>query len=187
MREISLHILDVVQNSIEAGASRVVITVDQDTARDCLTVDIADNGRGMDPETAGRVTDPFVTTRTTRRVGLGLPLLAAAARQSGGTLTVASTKGEGTRVTATFGLTNIDRPPLGDMTSTVTCLLAANPSLDLEYRHRCDGREFHLAAADLRARLGEVGLSEPEVVSFVRDYIDEGLRQVCGKAGSLLP
>ncbi len=187
MKEISLHILDAVQNSIEAGATRVVVTVDQDTARDLLTVDIADNGRGMDPETARWVTDPFVTTRTTRRVGLGLPLLAATARQSGGTLTVVSAKGEGTRVTATFRLTNIDRPPLGDMSSTVACLLAANPSLDIEYSHRCDGREFRLASADLRAGLGEVSLSEPPVYAFIRDYVDAGLLQACGKPGSLLP
>ncbi len=187
MKEISLHILDVVQNSLEAGATRVTIDVNEDRASDILSVAIADNGRGMPPELAARVTDPFVTTRKTRRVGLGLPLFAATARQTGGTLTVGSTEGEGTQVTATFGLSNIDRPPLGDMATTLACLLVANPSLDLEYRHRSGGREFIFRAAEFRERLDGVSFSNPAIYGALRDYIDAGVLQASGSRGTLLP
>jgi len=177
VKEISLHVLDVIQNSIEAGATRVLIDVIEDQARDLLSVVIADNGRGMSPDLVARVTDPFVTTRTTRRVGLGLPLLADSARQSGGTLTVASAEGEGTQVTATFGLSSIDRPPLGDMATTVGCVLAANPSLDVDYRHRSGEREFVFRTADIRERLDGVSFSDPAVYGFIREYIDGGVRR----------
>jgi len=180
VKDLSLHIMDLVQNSIAAGASRVTITVTQDSARDSLTVDIADNGRGMAPEMVEQVTDPFVTTRTTRKVGLGLPLFAATARQSGGGLIVESAVGKGTTVRVTMRLGHIDRPPLGDMSSTVACLLAANPSLDLEYRHHCDGRSFTLAAADLRRVLDGVSLSSPLVFPSVRELVESGIREACG-------
>lgn len=186
MKEISLHILDAVQNSIEAGATRVTIDVAEDAAKDILSVAIADNGRGMSPELVAKVTDPFVTTRTTRRVGLGLPLFAATARQTGGTLTVRSTEGEGTKVTAVLGLRSIDRPPLGDMTTTLACLLAANPSLDLEYRQRSGEHEFVFRTADLQEKLGGASLSDPTVYGFIREYIDVGLFQAFGNQDNVL-
>ncbi|HCJ10207.1 MAG TPA: ATP-binding protein [Clostridiales bacterium] len=178
MKEIALHVLDIVQNSIEAGATRVAVTVTEDTERDLLTVEIVDNGRGMPPDVARAATDPFVTTRRTRPVGLGLPLLALAARQSGGSLTVDSRPGEGTRVLVTFRSGHVDRPPLGDMALTLACLMAANPTLDLDYVHVRDGREFRVSAADLRSRLDGVGLGNPAVFAFVRDYIGAKIREV---------
>lgn len=180
MKEISLHILDAVRNSIEAGATRVAVTVTADSARDTLTVDIVDNGRGLDPAALRRVTDPFYTTRKTRRVGLGLSLFAATARLSGGRLEVVSAPGQGTRVTATMRLGHIDRPPLGDIATTLACLLAANPSLELEYTHRADGREFALKAGDLWSGPGETSARSAAVFSCVRDLIDAGLRDKCG-------
>jgi len=183
VKEISLHILDIVQNSIEAGATRVAIAVTADSQRDLLTVAIADNGRGMPPNMVAKVTDPFVTTRATRRVGLGLPLLAATARQSGGTLTVASAEGEGTKVTATFGLGNIDRPPLGDMATTLACLLAANPSLELEYRHRAGGPEFRFGATEFRGKLDGVSFSSPVVYRVVKEHVAAGVREAQSKGG----
>ncbi len=184
MKEIALHVLDIVQNSIEAGATRVAVTVTEDTERDLLTVEIVDNGRGMPPDVTGAATDPFVTTRRTRPVGLGLPLLALAARQSGGSLRVDSRPGEGTRVLATFGLGHIDRPPLGDMALTLACLMAANPTLDLDYVHVRDGREFRVSSADLRSRLDGVSLGNPAVFAFVRDYIRAGIREVSNAGGT---
>lgn len=182
MREIALHVLDIVQNSIEAGATRVAVTVTEDTGLDLLKVEVADNGRGMPPDVARAVTDPFVTSRRTRPVGLGLPLFVLAARQSGGSLTIDSRPGEGTRVLATFGLGHVDRPPLGDMGLTLACLMAANPTLDLDYVHLCGGREFRLSSADLRSRLDGLSLGNPAVFAFVRDYIRAGIRAV-SKAG----
>lgn len=188
MKEIALHILDAVQNSIEAGATRVTIDVREDQPKDTLSVAIADNGRGMAPEFAAKAAaDPFVTTRTTRRVGLGLPLFAATARQSGGALTVGSAEGEGTTVSATFGLSNIDRPPLGDMATTLACLLAANPSLDLQYRHRSGEREFVFRAADFMEELGGASFSNPVIYGLVKDRIDAGVFEACGKRGTSLP
>lgn len=176
MKEISLHIMDLAQNSIAAGADRVTISLTRDSVRDIMTVDIADNGRGMPPDVVRQITDPFYTTRTTRKVGLGIPLFALTAHQCGGGLTVESAVGEGTRVTATLKLGHIDRPPVGDMATTVACLLAANPTLDLEYRHSCDGKEFSVTAAELRRTLDGVSLASPVLFGPVRDYIESGLR-----------
>ncbi len=187
MKEISLHILDIVQNSVEAGATRISITVTEDPAADTMTVAIADNGRGMPPELAATAADPFVTTRTTRRVGLGLPLLAATARQSGGELSVASVRGEGTTVTAVFGLSNIDRPPLGDMATTIACILAANPALDLEFRHKSATGDYVFRAAEFREEHGGESFSNPVVYGRVRDRIDAGVYEASGRRGIALP
>jgi anti-sigma regulatory factor (Ser/Thr protein kinase) len=186
VKEISLHILDVVQNSIEAGATRVSIEVIVAPQKDLLSVVIADNGRGMSSDLASKVTDPFVTTRTSRRVGLGLPLFAATARQSGGDLKVTSSEGEGTRVLATFGLRNIDRPPLGDMATTLACLLVANPLLDLDYRHGSEGREFAFSATGLRRKFEGVSLSSPAAYSLIREHIEAGIRKA-GQDGDCSP
>jgi len=180
VKEIALHVLDVVQNCIEAGAKRVSITVDEDLAAGVLTVDVADDGQGIDPDKLETVMDPFTTTRTTRRVGLGLPLLAATARQSGGNLTIDSTPGRGTRVRATFRLDHIDRPPLGDMATTLACLMAANPSLGLDYRHCCDGRVFEVSSEDFSRHLDGVSLSYPGVYRFIRDYLVSGIGDLPG-------
>ncbi|MDR1093080.1 MAG: ATP-binding protein, partial [Clostridiales bacterium] len=135
MRELSLHILDIVQNSIGAGAKTVRIGVAADTARDCLTIIIADDGKGMTKEFAENVTDPFTTTRTTRKVGMGLALFKAAAEDSGGSLKIESELGKGTTVTAVFGLSSIDRVPLGDLAGTMITLIRGAPDVDyvLEY------------------------------------------------------
>ena len=130
MEDLSLHILDIVENSIGAKASRVKIKVDEDTQKDLLMIEIEDNGRGMDGETVKKVLDPFFTTRTTRRVGLGLPLLDQATRESGGDIEIESKVGRGTRVRASFGYSHIDRKPMGDIGATLTILIAGNPEVD---------------------------------------------------------
>jgi len=186
VKEISLHIMDIVQNSVEAGATKVSIGVDVDSGRDLLTITVSDNGRGMDSEMTRRVTDPFVTSRTTRRVGLGLSLLKDTARQTGGRLEVLSAEGEGTRVIATLGLSHIDRPPLGDIASTLACLIAANKSIDIDYHHACDGREFSVRTEELRSRLSGVSLADPLVFCFVREYAEQGISQLCSTTPSLL-
>ena len=116
MRELSLNVLDIAQNSIAAGASLTEITVEEDTAADRVVIIVKDDGRGMTPEQVRRVSDPFYTTRTTRKVGMGIPLFRMAAEMAGGGLTIDSTPGVGTTVTASFVRSHIDRMPLGDMT-----------------------------------------------------------------------
>jgi anti-sigma regulatory factor (Ser/Thr protein kinase) len=138
MQDLSLHILDILENSIAASASRIEIELEEDTRRDLLCLEIRDNGRGMDAQTRKRALDPFFTTKTTRRVGLGLPLLAQAARESGGTLQIASQPGQGTLVKAVFQLSHPDRKPLGDIAETLRTILSGRPELDLQFQYKRD-------------------------------------------------
>jgi 3',5'-nucleoside bisphosphate phosphatase len=138
MEDLSLHILDIVGNSIAASATRIKIVIVEDTQKDLLSLEIQDDGKGMDAETRERALDPFFTTRTTRRVGLGLPLLAQAARETGGTIELASASGEGTTVKAVFQLSHPDRRPLGDIAETLRTIVGARPDLDLEFEYKKD-------------------------------------------------
>lgn len=173
MRELALHVLDVVENSLRAGASLVEITVEEDSRADTLVITVRDDGEGMDEETLARALDPFFTTKTTRRVGLGLSLFREAARRTGGELEVRSTRGHGTTVVARFGRSHVDRQPLGDMASTVQAALAQNPRVDIVYLHRVDGEEYLFDTRHLRALLEDVPLNAPEVLSLVGSLIRE--------------
>mgnify|MGYP005838329661 CR=1 FL=1 len=175
MRELSLHILDLVQNSLEAGATRVRLEIGEDLRADRLVIRVADNGRGMDEELRRRVLDAFTTTRTTRRVGLGLPLLAAAAEHCNGGVTVESAPGKGTVVTATFQHSHIDRAPLGNMVATLMTILTANPAVRLEYAHRVDEREFRFDTQEIKEQLGDVPLTYGPVLQWIREFIAENL------------
>lgn len=151
MEDLSLHILDIVENSIRAKASRIMIKVMEDIEKDFLTIEIRDNGQGIDEETIKKVLDPFFTTKTTRKVGLGLPLLSQAARESGGDVQIESEVGRGTRVKATFGYSHIDRKPLGNMEATLRALIAGNPEIDFIYEHKKGELEYHLDTKGIRA------------------------------------
>lgn len=180
MQEISLNILDIAQNSVAAKARVVAVTVDERTAEDRLTVEIRDDGAGMTPEQVARVTDPFYTTRKTRRVGLGVPFFKMAAELSGGSFDIRSQKGVGTTVTAEFVLGSIDRMPLGDVNQTVSTLIFCNPDIDFVYTRRKDGREFTLDTRELRGVLAGVPLNNPEVGGWIREYLGENEEAVCG-------
>lgn len=180
MREISMHILDIVQNSVSAGASLVTVDVLEDAEDDLLTVRIEDNGKGMSPEFAHAVLDPFVTTRTTRKVGLGLPMLAQAAEQAGGSLAIWSQVGVGTTVTATFKHSSIDRPPLGDMAGTVMAIAVCNPGMDFVYNHVRGAKSFTLDTREVKAILEDLPLNHPDVAGFIRDYVEQGERELAG-------
>ncbi len=178
MQELSLNVLDVAENSVRADASLVEITVEEDTAAGWLTIVIRDNGRGMTPEQVQTVIDPFYTTRTTRKVGLGVPFFRMAAQLSGGDLTIQSRVGEGTAVTATFGLTNIDRMPLGDINGTIATLVQCNPGIDWLYTRRKDGREMVMDTRQFREVLEDMPLDSPEVLGFLRDYLAENTAEL---------
>ena len=173
MRELSLNVLDIAQNSISAGATLTEIVVRENTAEKTLLIGIYDNGRGMTPEQAERVTDPFFTTRTTRKVGMGIPLFKLAAEQTGGTFTITSELGVGTKVEAFFKTDSVDFTPLGDMASTITAIVCMNEDKDFVYTRNIDGREFTFKSADIKKILEGVPLSEPSVMSWVEDYIRE--------------
>lgn len=180
MRELSLHILDIVQNSIAAGASRIVVAVESSTGSNALKIRVSDDGRGMEPEFAAKVRDPFVTTRTVRRIGLGIPMLAAASESCGGGVAIDSRPGEGTSLQADFELNHIDRAPMGDIAGTMVTVIAANPEVAVRYEHRVDGRGFVLDTDEIKAQLEDVPISDPAVVRWIREYITEGISNVGG-------
>ena len=171
MRELSLHILDALENSMEAGATSIELTIDEDLIADRLTITVGDNGRGMSETELARVFDPFFTTRSTRHVGLGIPLFKAAAERCNGGLTISSQLGEGTTLEAAFQHSHIDRAPLGDITGTLLAVILSGSSCDLHYVHRVDGQEFEFDTADIRAELEEVPLTHPAVRKWLQALI----------------
>ncbi|MFR7766471.1 MAG: ATP-binding protein [Lachnospiraceae bacterium] len=178
MKEISLNILDVAQNSLRANATEINILVFFDTAADRLTVSIKDNGCGMSQEFVSRVLDPFTTTRTTRRVGP--PLFRQSALEAGGDFSIESREGKGTEVSAWFRTSHIDRMPLGDLAGTVTTLLNANDSVRYILVYRVDDREFVFDTEQAKKILQDVPLSAPEVAAFLEDYIKQGINSTNG-------
>jgi anti-sigma regulatory factor (Ser/Thr protein kinase) len=173
LRELVLHILDLAENSMAAGATRVTIDVIEEARADRLTIRVADNGRGMEADHAARVADPFVTSRTTRRVGLGLPFLKQAAELCNGALTIDSAQGVGTIVTATFRSSHIDRMPMGDLPGTILTLVVGNPQVDFAYRHVVNDKTFEFDTRPIKKELGEVALSEPSVIGYLKDALKE--------------
>lgn len=178
MPEISLNILDVAQNSVRANASLIEISVIADRKKDTLTVIIKDDGCGMTDAQLSQVTDPFYTTRTTRKVGLGLPFFQFAAQTTGGTFDIRSSLGKGTVITAVFCLSNIDRMPLGDMTGTMHALITLNTGIDFLYTYTVDEHSFSLDTRQLKEILGNISLKTPEVSAYIRDYLQENKGEV---------
>ncbi len=172
MKEVSLHLLDIAQNSVTAGARHIDLSLTENAKCECQLT-IKDDGKGMDPEFLAAVTDPFTTTRTTRKVGMGLPLLRLMAEQTGGCLSIESKVGQGTVVTARFEGGHIDCPPLGDMPSTVALLIQGAPEVEWTYCHTTPAGSFTLDTRELRSVLGDVPLSEPDVVRWIIEYLQE--------------
>ena len=173
MKELSLHILDIVQNSVAAGAKFITLDLIEDVNTDLLEFSIKDDGCGMTEETLKKVTDPFTTGRTTRRVGLGIPLLKAAAELTGGGLELTSEPGVGTTVTARFVYDSIDRQPLGNMAETMLGLITSYENIDFVYYHRVNEKEFTIDTREIKGILGEVSLNEPEVVLWLSGFLNE--------------
>jgi hypothetical protein len=178
MLELSMHILDIAQNSLAAGANRIEIRIGEDWTEDVLRIEVRDNGRGMSPEAVARVTDPFFTSRTTREVGLGLSLFKEAAERCEGGLEIHSEEGKGTAVAARFRLDHFDRAPLGDMAETMEVLIAANPEVEFTYEHQVNGQTYSLETREMKEVLGPVGIDDPAVLGFIRQDIQLGLKKI---------
>jgi|WetSurMetagenome_2_1015567.scaffolds.fasta_scaffold20016_3 hypothetical protein len=176
MKDISYHILDIAQNSIHAGASVTGITIAEDSMKGTLTLSISDNGCGMKRNQLKQVLDPFYTTSTTKKVGLGLPLLKQNAEMTNGEFSLESESGKGTVVTAVFNNRHIDMIPVGDLASTFRTLISANPNKDFVYRHSKDDHEFTMHTAEIRENLDGISLGTKEVLDFISDYIKENLQ-----------
>ncbi len=177
MKELSLNILDVAENSVKAGATLTqILLTEQDNV---LTLEIIDDGCGMDADTVRSVTDPFYTTRTTRKVGMGIPLLKLACEQTGGNLTISSVTeaddpvNHGTHVTATFNTDHIDFTPIGDVSSSILTLIQGHPDTDFVFHHQKGDQSVDLDTRQLREVLEDVPLNSYDVMSWISEYLQE--------------
>lgn len=175
MKDLSLHILDIAQNSTRAKASLVEIFIAVDTSTGVLSLSIRDNGTGMPESLVKMVDDPFVTTRTTRKVGLGIPLLKQRALQCEGSFVISSKVGEGTSISATFKLDNIDTPPLGDIAGVIAMLASGHPSIDFVYTHIYNEKSYVFDTREVKEVLGSTPINEPSIVIFLKQMISENL------------
>jgi hypothetical protein len=171
MEDISLHVLDIAENSINAGATLVQIRIDENRDEDLFSVTIEDNGRGIPKEHLADVLNPFYSTRTTRKIGLGLSLLAQSARETGGDISIRSLENKGTVVDAYFRPSHIDMRPLGDIAETMIVLITGNPRTDFLFAYRKGGQEYAFDTRQIKAELDEVPITSPNVLSLIRDYL----------------
>jgi anti-sigma regulatory factor (Ser/Thr protein kinase) len=171
LEDLSLHILDIAENSIAAGAKNLEISIREDTTEDMLTIQITDDGKGMSADELRKAGDPFYTTRTTRRIGLGLALLDEAARAANGKMEIHSEPGAGTSVRATFQLSHVDRKPLGKMADTIIALIACSRGTEIIYRHERNERTVLFDTREFKAKLSAGPLSSPEVLNFIQSHL----------------
>lgn len=174
MKEISLHILDIMQNSVTAGASLIELSVTEDETNDILSFSVKDNGKGMSEELLSSVCDPFTTGRTTRKVGLGIPLLKHACELTGGGILIKSKLGEGTTISAEFVYSSIDRQPLGNMSETMHQLITSFEDVDFIYSHTVNGKEFFVDTREFKKALDGVSFKENAVSLWILEYLKEG-------------
>ncbi|UCC39078.1 MAG: sensor histidine kinase [Candidatus Aminicenantes bacterium] len=174
MEDLSLHILDIVENSVAAEADKIEIRIIEDKKKDLLSVEVLDNGAGMDNETVKKVLDPFYTSKTVRRFGLGLPLLSEAAKAANGQLSIKSKKGEGTKVKADFQHSHIDRKPLGDIGQTIVTLVLGSPEIDLIYVHIKNDHKYSFDTRKLKTQLMGVPINSPAGIRMIKEDLKKG-------------
>ncbi|MCS7233702.1 MAG: ATP-binding protein [Synergistetes bacterium] len=178
MEELSLNILDIVENSVSAGASIIKILLEVSEKNDVLKIVIEDNGKGMEKDEAVKALDPFYTSKSGKRVGLGLPIFAQVAEGCGGSLTIDSEKGKGTKVTVQMKLNHIDRPPLGDLSSTILTIIAGHADIDFFIYVKTDYGEFKIDTREIKEVLGKEALFHPEVIRFVKEDIEREINAI---------
>lgn len=173
-----MHILDILQNSLRAGATRIGLELVEESASHSLTFVITDNGKGMSDEIRTNATDPFFTSRTTRRIGMGLPLLKQNAEQTGGHVLIESQEGKGTQVTALFHRDHIDCPALGDLVGTIVMTATGNPGIEFNYHHRKDGLEYDFNSGEIKSALDGVVLTDPAVYPLLCELVRNNLLEM---------
>jgi len=178
MKDLSLHILDIVHNSIRAEASLIKISIFENQHTDSYKIRIQDNGKGISPQLLPTVSDPFTTRRKTRRVGMGLALLRQNAEQAAGSLTILSEIGKGTTVNASFEYHNIDRPPIGDIAGVIVQLVIAFPKTDFVYSHKSGREQYVFDTRQIKQELGDMPIVQPEIRSFLLEMINENLNKI---------
>ncbi len=177
MQDLSLHILDIAENSIAAKAGRITVKINESRKANLLTIEISDNGMGMDNDMLRHANDPFYTTRTTRRVGLGMPLLSQAAEDCNGKMTIETEKGKGSTMKVSFQHDHIDRKPIGDIASTVAVLIAGNPEIDFFFELVRDDKDLIIDTEELKNDLGDIPVTSPDVIRIIKDTINDWLKQ----------
>lgn len=177
MRELALHLLDIAHNSVSAHAKNITITVEEDSQADRLRCSVVDDGVGMDAATVQQVADPFVTSRVTRNVGLGIPLLKAAAEACDGNLVIHSVRGKGTRIDVEFKRSHIDRMPLGDLAETMLTLVVGCPDVHWILVYRVDDQVFEFDDALIKQELEGIPLTEPSILAYIRNELESGVKQ----------
>ena len=178
MQDLSLHILDIVQNSIRAHANEIHICIEEMPSINQLILSIEDNGSGMPKQLAKQITDPFVTTRTLRRVGLGIPLLKQNCENSEGELSIDSEQGKGTIVKATMAYQHIDRVPLGDVVSTLITLIQGNPKINFIYNYQYEEKSFVFETAEVKKILGNVAIDNLDILAWLKEYLEQNMKSV---------
>lgn len=178
MDELALHILDIIQNSISAKATLIFIEISEKISEDRFEIKITDNGRGIEKQMLDKVTDPYVTSRTSRKVGLGLPLFKQSAEMTGGSLKIDSIPGKGTSVTAIFGYSHIDRPVLGDIGGIIAILAMSNPEIDFVYKHSVGNADYIFDTREVKKALDDVKISTPLVKNYLVELINENLKDI---------
>lgn len=178
MQDLSLHILDIAQNSIRAHADEIHICIEEMPSKNQLVLSIEDNGSGMPKQLAKQITDPFVTTRTLRRVGLGIPLLKQNCENSEGELSIDSEQGKGTIIKATMAYRHIDRVPLGDVVSTLITLIQSNPKINFIYNYQYEEKSFAFETTEVKKILGDVAIDNLDVLAWLKEYLEENMNSV---------
>jgi len=178
VRDISLHILDIAENSVKAGAKNIIILVNEDIKKNELTLEITDDGRGMKQELAEKAADPFVTSRTTRKVGLGISLLKEAAKAAEGGLKILSKENEGTKIRAWFKYDHLDRKPLGNIAETIISLILMSADAEISYIHRKNGEEFIFDTKEIKKQLDVITLNNSEILKGLKVLINNKLKEI---------
>ena len=175
MKELSYHVLDIANNSVRGKAKNIIVKINENLESNKLTLIINDDGIGIQPEMLATIKDPFTTSRTMRKVGLGIPFLNDTCLLCNGGLIIESTVGEGTNLKAWMDYDHIDRPPLGNIVSTVTTLMTSEENINIQYIHIVNNESFKVSSNELKAILGDVPLNQIEVVIWLKEYLKENI------------
>jgi anti-sigma regulatory factor (Ser/Thr protein kinase) len=178
MKDLSLHILDIMQNSLTAGANEIDVEIIEDNEKGTYIVKVSDNGKGMSAEMVQKATDPFFTSRTTRKVGLGIPLLKENAERTGGEFDITSEEGKGTAITATFLMNHVDRQPLGDIAGVIVLTAASNPEVRVKYLHSTGFGRYTFDTEEINEVLGDTYINHAQIINFLREMITENLENI---------
>jgi len=181
MKDLALHILDITHNSITAKASKIEISIIENLKKDLFLISVKDNGKGMSEEMVKQVSDPFVTSRTTRKVGLGIPLFKQNAEMSGGSLDIESKEGVGTEIKASFGHSHLDRPSLGDISGVFVGLASGTENVEFVYTHQINDNKFVFDTVEIKEALDGMSLALPEIRRYLKEMIEENLKEIIVK------